>query len=307
MMTEGRAATAAAELEREVGHPGELWAELQRRVQDEAITQFARVEADWLELMWSIDAFRIAGIPPRGMGRDELDAGPRLAAIYRTKGNWFATLIALLLQNRTHQRIQPRTKVHGFSQMHQIDVAWPIRDEDPLICAETKVTGAPAYGRTPVRSALADFSNRRKELKFAATDLKLFRRQQETSITHWGVWRENAPPKTYFLWAARLKTEGARSRDSIDRLIAEATALSNSYLDGTGLVAWRANALGRGYEAVELPAAARVTNLDDILYRIQSEISLLLGPAGHTPPPVVPQVRAVAVHELAPDYGDDGQ
>jgi hypothetical protein len=304
-MTEERAGMTAADLEREVGHPGELWDELQRRVQDEAITQFSRVETDWLALMWSIDAFRIAGIPPRGMGRAEIEAAPRLAAIYRTKGNWFATLIALLLQNRTHQRIQPRTNVRGFSQMHQIDVAWPIREEDPLICAETKVTGAPAYGRTPVRSAIADFSNRRKELKFAATDLKLFRRQQETSITHWGVWRENAPPKTYFLWAARLKTEGTRSPDNINRLVAEATALSNSYLDGTGLVAWRANALGGGYEAVELPAAARVTDLDDVLYRIQSEISLLLGPAGQTPPPVVPRERAVAVRELAPDYGDD--
>ena len=205
-MSELKAGPTGEDLEREFGHPGELWAELQRRVQDQAVTKFARVESDWLMLMWSIDAFRIAGVPPRGMGRDELDPGPRLAAIYRTKGNWFATLIALLLQNRTHQRIQPRTKVRGFSQMHQIDVAWPIREEDPLVCAETKVTGAPAYGRTPVRSALADFSNRRKELKFAATDLKLFRRQQETSIGHWGVWRENAPPKAYFLWAARLKT-----------------------------------------------------------------------------------------------------
>ena len=39
---------------------------------------------------------------------------------------------------------------------------------------------------------MSDLSNRRKELKFAATDLKLYRRQQETSIDHWGVWRERS-------------------------------------------------------------------------------------------------------------------
>lgn len=298
---------ASESLESEVGHPGELWVELQARVQDQAIRDFRAVESDWLTLMWSIDAFRRAEIPPRAMGRLAVESRARLAAIYRSKGNWFATLIALLLQNRTHQPISPRTKVQGFSQIHQIDVAWPVRDEDPLVCAETKVTGAPGFGSTPARGALADFSNRRKELKFAATDLKLFRRQQETAIEHWGVWRENAPPKTYFLWAARLRTDGRGGGDDIDRLVVEADALRSSYLDGTGLVAWRQRSYGDGYELVPLPGSAKVTDLDDVLYRVESEIRRLLGPAGRPPEPVRPRDRAVDVTRLAEEESGYGQ
>ncbi len=304
-MTDIRAVAARAEaLEAEVGHPGERWEELKRRVQDEAITQFRQVEADWLSLMWAIDAYRVAGVPPRAMGRISVESAARLGAIYRSKGNWFATLIALLLQNRTNQPIQPRTKVRGFSQLHQIDVAWPVRQEDPLVCAETKVTGAPAFGSTPARSAIADFSNRRKELKFAATDLKLYRRQQETAIGHWGVWREKAPPKTYFLWAARLRTEGARGRDEVTRLTGEAQALVNSYLDGAGLVAWRTRDDRRGYDVVRLPVGSQVTELDDVLYRIESEIKLLVGPGGRPPEPVRPSNTAVDIAHLAPDSPD---
>ena len=306
MSESGSSRTRTSEsLEASVGHPGELWTELQRLVQDEGIKEFRAVEEDWLTLMWSIDAFRRAEIAPRAMGRSEVESSARLAAIYRSKGNWFATLIALLLQNRTHQPISPRTKVQGFSQIHQIDVAWPVRDEDPLVCAETKVTGAPAFGSTPARGALADFSNRRKELKFAATDLKLFRRQQETAIEHWGVWRENAPPKTYFLWAARLRTEG-RNREEINRLVVEAEALRNSYLDGTGLIAWRHRTYGEGYDPVPVPTGARVTDLDDVLYRIESEIRRLLGPAGRPPEPVRPTDRAVDVTQLAEDASGYG-
>ncbi|MDP9480403.1 MAG: hypothetical protein M3R38_32870 [Actinomycetota bacterium] len=44
---------------------------------------------------------------------------------------------------------------------------------------------------------MADFSNRRKELKFAATDLKLYRRQRSTRIQHWDTWRQRQPPSTY--------------------------------------------------------------------------------------------------------------
>ena len=149
------------------------------------------------------------------------------------------------------------------------------------------------------------FSNRRKELKFAATDLKLNRRQQDTQIEHWGVWRENAPPKTYFLWAARLRTE-ARQPDKIARLIDEAEALRESYLDGAGLIAWRVRADGSGYEGVRLPVNARVTELDDTLYRIASEISRLLGPRGLPPAPVKPERRAVDVDRLSEDSADYG-
>jgi len=275
------------QLETQFGHPQELWDELVRRVQEEAITQFRDVQDEWLRLMWSIDAYRVAGVPPRAMGK-------------ATKGNWFATLLALLLQNRTEQQIRPRVRVQGFSQPHQIDLAWPARHEDPLFCVETKVTGAPAFGSTPSRSALADFSNRRKELKFAATDLKLFRRQQATSIEHWGAWREKAPPKTYFLWAARLRTNG-KHRDEIQRLIVEAQALVNTYLEGAGICAWRERSDHSGYEAVAVPASARVTELDDVLYRIASEIREIARSAGGTPEPVRPSETAVDITQLAPD------
>jgi hypothetical protein len=290
----------AAALEARVGHPGERWQFLRDRVQDQAITTFAAIESDWLALMWSIDAFRSEGIAPRLMGREDIDDALRLAAVYRFKGNWFATLIALLLQNRTHQHISPRTKVKGFSQNHQIDVAWPVREEDPLICVETKVSGASATPSVSARGALSDFSNRRKELKFAATDLKLNRRQQDTRIEHWGVWRENAPPKTYFLWAARLRTTG-RQPENLPKLIAEAAALRDSYLDGAGLIAWRTRDDGSGYEGLPLPTNARVTELDDTLYRIASEINRLTGPGGHPPDPITPDHRAVDVERLADD------
>jgi len=288
-------------VEREVGHPGLLWETLKGRVQDEALTQFRQVESDWLELMWSIDAYRIAGLPPRAMGRTAVEGPARLAAIYRSKGNWFATLIALLLQNRTNQPISPRTKVRGFSQIHQIDVAWPVRNVDPRVCAETKVTDAPDFGRTPARSAIGDFSNRRKELKFAATDLKLYRRQQDTAIDHWGVWRESAPPKTYFLWAARLRTEGSQPPDDIRKLAQEAQALTTSYLDGAGLIAWRTRPDKTGYERVELPTGFQVSQLDDVLYRIETEIKHLLAATGLPPEPVVAGRPLVDVERLTLD------
>ena len=291
-----------AALENLVGHPGQLWEHLRDRVQDQAIVSFLAIEDDWLRLMWSIDAFRSAAIAPRSMGRPDVDHDLRLAAVYRSKGNWFATLVALILQNRTHQPISPRTKVRGFSQNHQIDVAWPVRQDDPLVCVETKVTGAPGILTGRPRGAIDDFSNRRKELKFAATDLKLNRRQQDTSIEHWGVWRENAPPKTYFLWAARMRTASeSRQPDQVSRLVGEAEALRNSYLDGAGLIAWKRRDDGPGYERVPLPVSARVADLDDSLYRIASEINRLIGPGGRAPDPVTPERRAVAVETLADD------
>lgn len=289
-------------LEALVGHPGDLLEELESKIQARAISKFQDIEEDWLRLMWAIDAYRIRGLLPRGMGKAGVPAEARLGAVYRSKGNWFATLIALLLQNQTSQQIRPRTNVQGFSQLHQIDLAWPAREKDSLVCVETKVTGAPAFGSTPSRSAYADFSNRRKELKFAATDLKLYRRQQETVIEHWGVWREKAPPKTYFLWAARLKTHGRR--DDIKKLIVEALALVTSYLDGVGIIAWHENAAGTGYEAIRIPAAsAQVADLDNAIYRIASEIKALVGPGGKPPEPIVPETTAVDIERLSPDAG----
>lgn len=286
----------AARIEERVGHPGQLLDALKERVQTEGLKQFAQVEGDWLNLMWTLDAYRVAGVPPRGMGRLTSTPQKRLEAVYRSKGNWFAELLAVLLQNRTSLRIAPRQNIQGFSQTHQIDVAWPAREEDPLVCAETKVTGAPAYGSTPARGAMSDWTNRRKELKFAATDLKLYRRDLDTTIDHWGVWRETAPPKTYFLWAARL-----RPNDRLPKMVEEAQALVNTYLDGAGIFAWREREDGTGYESVPVPHSAQVTELDDVLHRIAAEINREAGADKEAPAPITPTKRAVQTESLLPD------
>jgi hypothetical protein len=277
-------------LERKVGNPLEKWGHLQERVEGGGLVSFAQIQGDWLDLMWTLDTYRVAQTLPVGFK----DVG----AFNRGKGNWFAELVCLLLAKRTSHTIAARQKVSGFSQQHQVDVAWPARGEDPLICCETKVTGAPAFGSTPARGAMSDFSNRRKELKFAATDLKLYRRQERTKIAHWDVWRRSEPPKAYFLWAARLDPK----RDRIDNLVREARILIDTYLDGAGLFAWRASNSSSGYEAVPLPVGERVTSLDDVLYSIASEIESLVDDRGQPPPPVEPAERAVRPDELASDH-----
>lgn len=275
-----------AAIEALVGHPREKWEELKAAVQAEAIRDFARVEPNWLDLMWTLDTYRVAQLAPRGL-KD-------IGALNRGKGNWFAELLALLLQNRTNQPISPRQSIQGFSQDHQIDIAWPARAVDPLVCCETKVTGAPGYGSTPARGAMSDFSNRRKEIKFAATDLKLYRRQKETAIEHWDVWRQREPPKTFFLWAARLDPG---RRDRLGALVREARILVNTYLDGAGIVAWQPVAGAKGYRALSLPQDARVPTLDDVLYRIASEINRAVSETGKPPDPVRPDRRVVQPDE----------
>lgn len=284
-----------------VGNPITLWEALKQRVQDEVLKRFEDVQDDWLRFMWALDAFRSNNVLP--LGAPEKSIG----AHYRKKGDRFAELAMLLLQNRTDQPVGARVGVEGFSQNHQIDVAWPARKHDPLVCAETKVTGAPATDKKPIRSARLDWSNRRKELKFAATDLKLFRRQQETSIEHWGVWRTSAPPKTYFLWAARLKSGQRRGNDSIEALCRETQAVVDTYLDGAGLFAWGVDDSQQRYEPVPLPQWARSLRLDDVLYRMESEIKILAGPTGRAPEPVVPEDQTVDPDSLAPDIRSSGQ
>lgn len=278
-------------LEGQVGHPGDKWDLLKTRVQGERVRSFSDVEGEWLDLMWTLDAYRATGIPPRDMGDQRRTPGKRLAAVYRGKGNWFATLLALLLGNQTAHRLAPRVRVQGFSQTHQIDVAWPDREIDPLICLETKVTGAPPTPGDPARGAMADWTNRRKELKFAATDLKLFRRQHLTAIDHWDVWRGSVFPKTYLLWAARM-----RPNDDIGRMVNETQALVRTYLEGAGIIAWRD--ADRRYRTVSIAATARVSSVDDVLYRIASEIKAIAPSGQAPPPPEVPQVRAIDLGSL---------
>lgn len=285
-------------LESIIGHPGDKWDSLKARLQDDAIKDFNVIQDDWLDVLFTLDTYRLQEVVPRGMGNPKIDPGQRLAGIYRNKGNWYADLISVLLGNRTSQRLAPRSRVVGFSQLHQIDVAWPDRSmkpiQDPLICLETKVTGAPGYGRTSERGATADWTNRRKELKFAATDLKLNRRKSDTNIDHWDVWRLQEKPKCYFLWGARLTP-----RDNIGHMVREVQALTQTYLDGAGIFAWR---LAEGvYEPVNIASkspADRVSTVDDLLRRIATEIREL-APKGEPPPPLVTGPGPVDVLVLA--------
>ena len=263
---EKAAVVRAAEVQGEVGHPQVRWEALIERVQAEGEREFAAVTEEFLELMWCLDQYRIADAPPEGMGNPENPFNSRMDGIYRGKGNWFAILLSLLLDNRTGQKIRSLSKVKGFSQKHQIDLAWPDRDIAPIVCAESKVTGGPAYREYPARGAMSDWTNRRKELKFSATDLKLSRRDQTTKIGHWGVWRYNALPKAFMLWGARL-----RPNDRVDKMIRETEALLSTYLDGAGIFAWHEADAG-GYEPVDLPDTANVEDLDLALWRIESEI-----------------------------------
>jgi hypothetical protein len=257
----------ARELEGQVGHPGQRWDALIERVQSAGIRNFADVTDDYLGLMWCLDQYRVADAAPAGMGKADLPYNSRMDGIYRGKGNWFAILLALLLDNRTGEKIRSRSKITGYSQLHQIDLAWPDRDVAPIICAESKITGGPAYRDNPSRGAMQDWTNRRKELKFAATDLKLSRREQTDQIGHWSRWRANAEPKTFMLWGARL-----RPQDKVEKMLKEAEALLATYLDGAGIFAWRESEGANGYEQVPLPAGSSVESLDDALWRIEDEI-----------------------------------
>lgn len=292
----------ARDLEAIVGHPQERWAALIGRVGDEDLELFSQVQDEWLAYLWTLDAYRKAEVVPRGMGNPETQPGDRLAAEYRKKGNYYADLLTALLSNRTAQRLAPRTKVKGFSQNHQIDVAWPDRNAkpliDPLICLETKVTGAPAYGKTKARGAMSDWSNRRKELKFAATDLKLFRRGLTTKIDGWDSWRKDQLPYCFFIWGARMS-----QRDKVAKMVSEVQALTKTYLDGAGVFAWKENEEGTAYEAVDVTErdlSDRVTTVDAILREIGSHVEKL-APKGKIPAPVVPEEQAVDTAELADD------
>jgi hypothetical protein len=266
---EQAAADRAEQVRHVVGHPEERWDALKDKVQAQSIREFAHVTDDFLALLWCLDAYRKAQAPPEHMGKAGTSWAKRLEGAYRGKGNWFATLLSLLLNNRTGEKIRSRGQIDGFSQNHQIDLAWPDRKIQPVICAESKLTGAPGHGDTPPRGAMDDWSNRRKELKFAATDLKLSRREQTESIVHWDTWRKNALPKCFMFWGARLAPG-----DELTRMIREATVVVATYLDGAGIVAWRETKAGDGYALVPLPKGpeVRVVSLDDVLWQMEDEI-----------------------------------
>jgi hypothetical protein len=280
-----------ARVEARVGHPGAKVQALVARIQRDGVTSFRAVEADFLDLLWTLDNYRTEQVVPRGMGNPKVKSlDRRLEGIYRSKGNYFSAVVALILGQMTTSQLASRSNVMGFSQTHQIDIAWPARDVkplvDPLICCEAKLTGAPPYPGNEGRGATEDWSNRRKELKFQSTDLKLYRQASNTQIHNWDLWRKSAPPSVYSLWAARV----ADDKD-IEYMIREAQVLTATYSDGVGIYAFQPNAAGDGYipSLLSKGVSQRVTSLDNVLGYIAAQIKQIIANSGNrVPPPVLP-------------------
>lgn len=278
-------------------NPLVLWVSLRDKVQQENVLKFSDVQDEFLNVLWLLDRHRVLNIVPPGMGNAEHSLEAQMSGAYRKKGSWFSELLSLILTNWTSSPLAARSDVQGFSQIHQIDVAWPIRSKpivDPLICVETKVMGAPAHGTTKARNARDDWSNRRKELKFQATDLKLYRRQHETKIDHWDNWRKGAPPAVYFIWCARLGPS-----DVVANMIGELRQLTETYLDGAALFAFQESPDGNGYVAHPMTQRDRSLTVDDVVHRLANQIRDL-SKAG-TPPPLVPANRALPEGALPSD------
>lgn len=280
---------AQEQLEAQVGHPEAKFEALKSKIQDDVVRKFRDIEAEFLDLIWTLDQYRAHQVVPYGMGNPKFAPSSRLEGIYRGKGNYFSTVMALILGNKTTSQLASRRDIQGFSQTHQIDIAWPARDAvplvDPYICAEAKLTGAPPFEENRGRGALDDWSNRRKEMKFQATDLKLYRHVAEQStIEHWDLWRRRAWPSVYSLWAARM-----RPNDEVQKMIDEARILTETYCDGVGIYAFRANSTGTGYEPTPLSkgVSERVTSLDNVLDLIAAQIRQIMSEHNNRVPPAI--------------------
>lgn len=260
-----------------VGVPGELLLDLKAHIQDRNVQRFQTIESDFLALLWCLDTYRVQQVIPRvpagakvsGYAPEQLAGG-----LYRGKGNFFSEVVTAVLSNKTDSPLAPRTKVKGFSQLHQIDIAWPAPDKgvatEPIVCCEAKITGAPAYGDTPARSVRADWTNRRKELKFQATDLKLFRERDNPTIRNWDQWRMKAAPKVYAIWAGRLEKPA-----ELQYMVSQARELTETYLDRVGVYGFITNDARDGYVAATdaTKVVERVTSLDTVLDLIAAEIA----------------------------------
>ncbi|WP_116239003.1 hypothetical protein [Microbacterium sp. AG157] len=290
-----------ARVEALVGNPWDKVEALRDRIQDQLVKSFREVESDFLDLLWTIDTYRVEQVTPRAASGSRLKKGSEGGeGIYRSKGNFFSEIITLILSNKTSSPLASRSNVQGFSQLHQIDIAWPARPgkalQDPLICCEAKLTGAPGFGSTPDRKGRADWSNRRKELKFQATDLKLYRQQENTRIQHWDQWRRKAPPLVYTLWAARLSTP-----EEFAKMIQDAQALTATYLDGVGIYGFMKNSAGDGYVAASISrgVSERVTSMDNVLDLIAAEISdVMESHNNRVPEPVIPSSFAAEASKV---------
>ncbi len=267
-------------LEQLVGNPGELFIALSDRIQDENIKRFRDIESDFLAWLWSVDTHRTEEVIPRAPRRknaDELSKSDLAAGMYRGKGDRFSDVLSLILSNKTSSTLAPRGKVQGYSQLHQIDIAWPTPDrgvaQDPIVCCESKISGSPPEGSRKARSIRNDWTNRRKELKFQATDLKLFQSKDDPKIRNWDQWRRGAAPRVYAIWAGRLRTLG-----ELKYMVDQARDLTDTYLDRVGIYGFITNETGDGYVAASpgRDVAERVTGLDTVLDLIEAEIDAYL-------------------------------
>ncbi|WP_083421345.1 hypothetical protein [Jiangella alkaliphila] len=84
-------------------------------------------------------------------------------------------------------------------------------------------------------------------------------------------------------------------------MLTEVRALTETYLDGAGILAYRPNSTNDGYEHVQIPWPDRIVELDDVVHGIASEINGLERPHGRPPEPQIPTRRAVDVTDLDPD------
>ena len=264
-------------IEELVGVPGEVLLDLKAHIQDRNVQRFQSIETEFLALLWCLDTYRTQQVIPRAPAGAKVSgyAPEQLAGgLYRGKGNFFSEVITAILSNKTDSLLAPRTRVKGFSQLHQIDIAWPAPDKgvatEPIVCCEAKITGAPAFGDTPARSVRADWTNRRKELKFQASDLKLFRERDNPTIRNWDQWRMKAAPKVYAIWAGRLEKP-----EDLKYMVNQARELTETYLDRVGVYGFITNDSGDGYVAATdaTKVVERVTSLDTVLDLIAAEIA----------------------------------
>jgi hypothetical protein len=273
-------------LEALVGNPRDKMFALIQRIQDQNVKSFSAVEAQFLDALWTLDTFRTFDVIPLGpKAREARGVDAKGVGAYRSKGNFFSEVMTSILSNKTTSALAPRGKVQGFSQKHQIDVAWPSRTigsgiiDDPLICCEAKLTGAPGVNGGKPRGGYEDFSNRRKEMKFQSTDLKLYRNRANTTIFDWDQWRKRASPLVYTLWAARLdRGSEQRKGEQFGKMVSEAHILTSTYSDGVGVFGFVENDESTGYISASsaTETAERVASLDKVLSTIAAEIQTIM-------------------------------
>lgn len=270
----------AQDLVDSVGLPSEKYASIIERIRVERIEKFLDVQTMLLDWLWCVDAYRIAGVvPPDFAAGPTRTTGDALSgSFYRNRGDRFSDILTMLLRNRTSLDLAPRSRVKGFSQEHQIDIAWSptIQDvlSDPVVCCEVKILGAPGDGTKPDRNIRNDWSNRRKELKFQAADLKLFQGRDDPRIRNWDQWRTTVSPRVYTIWAGRVFSES-----DVAYMIDQARDLTDTYLDGVAVFPFAPRLEGQGYEPRNdgRSVRARLTNVDTVLGRIAADIEQLSG------------------------------